>query len=231
MPELVGPDTCVLVIREPVLDGDGAQTYDGDGRPVYSDRRVTRTGQKVTINPTPRISAATGVPPIAVYSGKAALTVDAETRALLKKDAIEFDGKLYEMTADALVKRTLIDSIEHHVRVFLSREEVAEFGVELVVHTPRGQQDDRGRRAPDGEPATLPALAVDAGNTQERYGVEGTVEEADFTVVLALGSGVRDGDWITVRGRRGLARVAREFSEHANRNQDVVLVRARSGGG
>lgn len=224
----LGPDTVQLVIREPVLDADDSQTYDGNGRPVYWDRRVTRSGVKFTLE---GVTETTAVPPVAVYTGKAALVVDDVTRALTKRDAIEHDGKVYELSGDARVKRTLIDRLEHHVRVRFTREEPAGSTGERVLITPRGGQDDDGRRLPNGDPIAVDAIAVDAGNTAERYGAEGTVDEADFTVVLPLGSGINDGDWIRVRGRDCIARVQREFSQHAERNQDVVLARSRTGGG
>ena len=224
---LLGPDTVTLIFRDPVLDIHDAPTYDANGRPVYVDRPVEKTGAKFTIT---SVTETNGVPPMAIYAAKCALPVDADARALAKKDAIEHDDKVYEMSGDARVKRTLIDGIEHHVRAFCTREERAG-AAELVRITPRGGQDDDGARLPDGAPFDVEALAVDAGNTAERYGVEGTVDEADFTVVLALGSGVRDGDWIRIRGRDCIARIQREFSQHADRNVDVVLARSRTGGG
>ncbi|WP_349318866.1 hypothetical protein [Mycolicibacterium canariasense] len=230
---LLGRDTVDLIFRDPVLDGNGQQTFDADGRPVYADRRVTKTGAKFTITEISHTSATGRRPtaPVAVYNAKAALQVDDDARALLEKDAIEHDGKVYELTADARVKRTLIDGIEHHVRVTCSREEhVAGVG-ETVTITPRGGQDDDGRRLPDGAPVTVVATAIDPGNTAERYGATGTIDEADFTVVLPLGTGIRDGDWILVRGRECVARVQRNFSQHPERNEDVVLARFRGGGG
>ncbi|MCV7255681.1 hypothetical protein H7J86_26300 [Mycobacterium hackensackense] len=228
----LGPDDVDLIFRDPVLDGAGQQTVDADGRPVYQDRRITKTRAKFTITGISHTSA-TGQPaaPVAVYNAKCALPVDADTRALAEKDAIEHDGKVFELLADARVKRTLIDRIEHHVRVFCSREEHTAGIGEQVTITPRGGQDDDGARLPDSEPFTVVATAIDAGNTVERYGAEGTTEEADFTVVLPLGTGIRDGDWILVRGMRCVARIQRHFSQHAERNEDVVLARFRGGGG
>ena len=150
--------------------------------------------------------------------------------ALTSKDAIEHDGKVFELIGDALMQRTLIDGLDHHVRVYCSREETVASVTELVTITPRGGQDDDGHRLPDGAPVDVEAIEVTAGNTAERYGAEGTTDEADFTVVLPLGTGVRDGDWITVRGRRCVARVQRMFSQHAERNRDVVLAKFRGGG-
>lgn len=224
MPALcLGPDTVQLIFRDP-LDGE----FDADGRPVYTDRLVTKDGVKFTIT---GVSETSGVPPVAIYSAKCALDVDTDAMALTTKDAIEHDGKVYELSGDARVKKTLIDQTPHHVRVFCSREEQARSVAETVVWTPRGGQDDDGHRLADGAPAELVALAVDAGNTAARYGADGTTEEADFTVVLASGSGVGDDDWIRVRGRNCVARVQREFSQHAERNQDVILARYRGGGG
>lgn len=223
----LGPDTVTLIFRDPVLDGDGHQTYDDDGRPVYVDRPVTKSGAKFTIT---GVTLSGTAPPVTVYSAKCALEVDVDSIALLQKDAISHDGKTFELSGDARVKRTLIDKREHHVRVVCSREEPAAVA-ELVRITKRGGQDDDGRRLPDGEPTIVEAIAVDAGNTAEKYGAAGTVDEADFTVVLPLGTGVADGDWIRVRGRECVARVQRDFSPQTLRNQDVVLARAISGGG
>lgn len=228
MPALhLGRDTVILRFRDAVLDGDGFATYDAGGRPVFVDRTVEKSGVKFTIE---SVTETSGTPPVTVYTAKAALPVDADCRALLTKDAIEHDGKVYELAGDARVKRTLIDGIEHHVRVRCTREEQARSVLERITVTPRGGQDDDGARLPDGPAFSVVALAVDAGNTAERYGAEGTTLEADFTVVVALGSGIGDGDLVTVRGRDGVARVQREFSQHADRNQDVILVRSRAGG-
>lgn len=224
---LAGSDTVRLVFRDPVLDGEDP-TFDDDGRPVFTDRLVEKNGAKFTIT---GVTESDAVPPVVMYAAKCALEVDVDSLALTTKDAIEHDGKIFELAGDARVKRTLIGGVAHHVRVFCTREERAPSVTERVTVTPRGGQDDDGRRLPDGVPFTVEAIAVDAGNTAERYGADGTTTEADFTVVLPLGIGVRDGDWITVRGRVGVARVQREFSQHADRNQDVILVRSRTGGG
>lgn len=219
----IGRDTVTLVFRDPVLD-DGAPVFDVDGRPTFADREVVKSGSKFTIDSVAEDDQA------ATYSARCALPVDADTTVLAAKDAIRFDGKLYEMAADARVKYTLIDAIPHHVRAFCTRAERVRSVAELVTITARGGQDDDGARLPDGTPTEWEAVAVDAGNTAERYGGQGTTIEADFTVVLPLGTGIRDGDWILVRGRQCVARIQREFSEHADRNQDVVLARFRGGG-
>lgn len=222
----LGRDTVVLIFRDPVLDGGGHQTYDPiTGRPAYTDRPVPKTGAKFTI------TSITENGSVVVYSAKCALQPDADAQALTSKDAVEHDSKVFELSGDARVKRTLIDGVEHHVRVICTREETVGSIAELVTVTPRGGQDDNGARIPDGAPVDVVAVAVDVGNTAERYGAEGTLDEADFTVVLEVGSGVRDGDWITVRGRRCVARVRRVFSQHVDRNRDVVLARFRGGGG
>lgn len=220
----IGADTVGLVFRDPVLDA-GSPTYDSNGRPVFADRVVPKTGAKFTI------TSITESGSVVVYQAKCALQPDADAMALRSKDAVEHDGKVFELSGDARMKRTLIDGTEHHVRVVCTREESVSSIAERVTITPRGGQDDDGHRLPDGAPVEVEAIAVDPGNTAERYGAEGSTDEADFTVVLALGSGVRDGDWITVRGRRCVARIQREFSQHAQRDRDVVLARFRGGGG
>lgn len=223
---IVGKDTVDLIFRDPVLDGTNHPTYEADtGRPVYADRIVSKSDAKFTI------TGVTENGSVATYSAKCALQVDADALALTAKDAIRHDGKVFEMSADARLKRTLLDGLDHHVRAFCSREEPVGSVAELVTITPRGGQDDDGRRQADGTPVDVEAIRVDAGNTAERYGAEGTTDEADFTVVLPLGSGVRDGDWITVRGRRCVARIQRQFSQHALRDQDVILAKFRGGGG
>lgn len=220
----VGADAVDLIFRDPVLDA-GDPTYDADGRPVYVDRVVPKTGAKFTI------TSITETGSVVVYQAKCALQPDTDAKALTTKDAVGHDGKVFELSGNARTKRTLIDGIEHHVRVICTREESVRSIAELVTITPRGGQDDDGRRQPDGTPVEVEAIAVDAGNTAERYGAEGTLDEADFTVALEVGSGVADGDWITVRGRRCVARVRRVFSQHVGRTVDVVLARFRGGGG
>lgn len=227
-PTRLGPDTVRLRFRDPVLDGGGFPVIGADGRPTHVDRVVEKVGVKFTLT---GVSETSTVPPVAVYNAKAALPVDADALALKKTDAIEHAGAVYELAGDAKLKKTLLDGIDHHVRVFCTREEPAGSSAEQIVVTPRGGQDDDGRREPDGVPFPVLAIAVDAGNTAAQYGIEGTVDQADFTVVLPLGSGVRNDDWVTVRGRRGLARIQTEYSQHADRNQEVVTVRSRTGGG
>lgn len=222
----LGSDTVVLIFRDMVLDDGGTPAFDEDGRPTYADRRVTKTDVKFTID---SVTESDSLPVIATYAAKCALEVDADSLALTRRDAIEFDGKVYELSGDPRPKRTLIDGDPHHVRAMCMRQEYAG-DVELVTITPNGGQDDDGARLPDGVPVQVPALAVDAGNTAEKYGTDGATEEADYTVVLPQGA-LRDGDWITVRGRRCVARIQRRFSQHADRNEDVVLARFRSGGG
>lgn len=229
---LLGRDTVTLRFRDPVLDDAEQPTFDADGRPAYADRLVVKTGAKFTIDEVTTIRSETDSDAVVVYRGRAALVPDVDSRALLAKDAIEHDGKVYELAGDALVKRTLIGGVEHHVRVRFSREErVAASKGELVSFAVRGGQDDDGRRLPDGDPFDVLALAVDPGNTAERYGARGTVTEADFTIVVPLGVLDDAADyWVTVRGVRCTARVQRQFSEHPDQNRDVVLARSRTGG-
>lgn len=222
----LGPDDVVLIVRDPVLDDDGAPTFDVVGHQVFTDRRLPKSEAKFTIT---GVTESDSLPVIATYAATCALDVDADSLALTRHDAIEHDGKVYELSGDALLKRTLIDAEPHHVRAMCARQEYAG-DVELVTITPAGGQDFDGVRLPDGAPVQVPAMSVDPGNTAEKYGADGTGQEADFTVVLAQGL-IRDGDWITVRGRRCSARVQRRFSQHADRNEDVVLARFRSGGG
>ena len=74
------------------------------------------------------------------------------------------------------------------------------------------------------------ALSVQAGNTAAQYGAAGTVDVAAFTVTLPLGTVISDGDWITVRGRKCLARIVIEFSQHAPHDRIVVLATGATGG-
>lgn len=222
----LGADTVVLIVRDMALDGDGVPMFDIYDRPMYVDRRITKTDVKFTIT---SVTESESLPTIATYAATCALVVDEDTLALNRRDAIEHDGMVFEMAGDARMKRTLIDGEPHHVRAFCIRQEYADT-VEMVTIQPRGGQDDDGRRLPDGVPVDIPAGAVEPGNTAEKYGVEGATDEADFTVVLPQGA-IRDGDWVTVRGRKCVARVQRRFSQHPDRNEDVVLARFRSGGG
>ncbi|AUV60793.1 head closure Hc1 [Mycobacterium phage Rem711] len=223
----VGADVVELIFRDPVLDDNDRPVLDAAGRPTFTERVVPKTGAKFTID---TVTESGTLPPVAVYSAKCALQPDADALALTTKDAIRHDGKVFEMSADARVKVTLIDRIPHHVRAFCSREEPVASIAERVTITARGGQDDDGRRLPDGTPVDVLAFAVDAGNTAERYGASGTVEEADYTVVLPADAALRDGDWLTVRGRRCVARIQREFSQHPQRNQVIALAKYRGGG-
>ncbi len=222
----LGSDTVVLIVRDLALDEAGVPMFDDDDRPMYVDQRITKTDAKFTIT---SVTESESLPTIATYAATCALPVDADTLALNRRDAIEHEGMVFEMTGDARPKRTLIEGDVHHVRAFCARQEYAGT-VEMVTIQPRGGQDNDGHRLPDGVPFQTPAAAVDPGNTAEKYGVDGVTEEADFTVLLPQG-GIHDGDWITVRGRKCVARVQRRFSQHPDRNEDVVLARFRSGGG
>jgi hypothetical protein len=225
----LGPDTVELIFRDPVLDDDDQPTYDENGHAVFTDRIVTKSAAKFTVFATTE-PIVTGGETIVVHQAKAALPVDADTRALHPKDAIRFDGETFEMTGEARLKKTL-DGFDNHVRVFCSREERSGQLGELVVIRSRGGQDDDGARLPDGPPRTVAALGVDTGNTAERYAAEGTAELAEFTVSLPLGTDIKDGDWIRVRGRDCIARVLLEFSQHADRDRIVVLAKSATGGG
>lgn len=218
----IGPDTVDLVIRE------AAPGVDGHGRPNRTERTVPKGNSCVTVTQT--VEKRDDGTPVTVYMAKAALPVDSDTSALTVLDAIAHDGRVYELNAGAIVKRTLRGNPDH-VRVFGSHEAPIAETRELVTITPRFGRDDSGQPLPDGDAFDVFARAVEVGNTAARYGARSVVDEVDFTVTFDLDVPIKNGDAIDVRGRRGYVRVETDLEQWADRSQLCVYVRSTLGGG
>jgi len=221
MPAPIGPDTVDLVFRDPVVG------VDANGQPNRVDRLVPKGNSSVTITSVIE-RRETGA--VQVHQATVALPVDADTSALTAVDAIRHDGRVYELTGDADVKHRLVGPATH-VRVFATHEEPVAETREQTVITPKFGRDDSGQPLPDGDPVTVFARGVDPGNTVKTYGVSGELDEAEFTIAYDLGTPVKDGDVITVRGRRGYARVRKHLEQWADRSQLIVTVSSKYGGG
>lgn len=219
----IGPDTVDLVIRE------AAAGVDAHGRPNRTERIVPKTNACLTVT---SVVETRDVGRVVVYSAKAALPVDVDTRTLTKTDAIRGDGRTFDLTADALVKRTLRGT-EDHVRVFGSLEEpigAVDATRELVTITPTFGRDLTGQPLPDGAPFDVMARGVKAGNTTATIAEDGTLEAADFTIAFDPDTAIKDGDRVSVRGRTGYARVSDVLQTSADASERLVLVRSRTGG-
>lgn len=218
----IGPDTVDLVIREP------AAGVDEHGQPNRTERTVSKGNSCVTVNQV--VERKDDGTPVQVYMAKAALPVDPDTSALTVLDAIAHDGRVYELTAGAVVKRTLRGS-DDHVRVFGTHEAPIAQARELVTITPRFGRNDQGEYLPDGPAFDVFARSVEVGNTAARYGARSVVDEVDFTVTFDLDVPIKNGDAIDVRGRRGYVRVETDLEQWADRSQLCVYVRSSLGGG
>lgn len=102
---------------------------------------------------------------------------------------------------------------------------------ETVVVTPQFGIDSDGNPRTAGESVTLTPIAIAPGNTLQQAGVGGELDEADFTVFLALSDEgkVHDDYSITVRGRECRARVQVWRSPRTGRGGVVVLARSATG--
>lgn len=221
----IGPDTVDLVIREP------APGVDANGQPNRTERIVPKGNSCVTVVDRPLRGAPidAGNAAVKVFHAKIALPADDDTAALTDMDAVAHDGRVYELSNDAVIKRTLRGAADH-VRVFGSHEEPADTNREAVTITPRFGRDDSGTPRADGDPVTVFARGINPGNTTLTYGVSGAVDEVDFTIALDPDVVIKNGDAVTVRGRTGHARVEKYLEEWANRDQIVVTVRSVIGG-
>ncbi|ABW88407.1 head-to-tail connector [Mycobacterium phage Evanesce] len=225
MPYL-GPDTIELIFRDP------APGVDANGQPNVTDRVVSKGNCALMVTTATEregVTSNTENGMITRYVAKAVLPVDADTTALRAVDAIRFDGRVYELSADAVAKYTLRGAPDH-VRIFATCEVATPELGELVTITPKFGRDDTGQPLPDGDPFDVIARAVTPGNTAKTLGVAGEQDAADFTVVFDAGVPIKDGDAVTVRGRRGIARVALHIEQWANRDTIVALVKSRTGG-
>jgi hypothetical protein len=222
----IGPDTIDIIFRDP------AAGVDPQGRPNTVDRVIPKSNCSLTVATATSVEGVTANTQngmVARYTAKAMLPFDNDTVALTSACAIRHDGRTYELSADAIPKRTLRGRPDH-VRVFATCEVATlELG-ELVTITPKFGRDDTGQWLPAGEPFDVVARAVTPGNTAKQLGVSGEQDSADFTVVFDLGVPIKDGDAVNLRGRRGVVRVADHLEEWADRDTRVALVRVRTGG-
>lgn len=112
---------------------------------------------------------------------------------------------------------------------------------ETVTVTPTVGNDTNGDPATPGADITLTPLEIAPGNMLIKYGKGGDLTDVEFTVYLplrvrtadgfaAIETLIRDGDEITVRGRRCTALVEIWRSGRgSNRGGAAVLARSRSG--
>lgn len=222
----IGPDTIDLVIREA---GVGVDEH---GRPARTEEIVPKTNCSLTVTTATEsvgITANRDNGMVIRYTAKAMLPFDDDTVALKAISAIRHDGRTYELTADAIPKRTLRGEPDH-VRVFAAAEETTLERGEQVTITPTFGRDLSGQPRPDGAPIVVVARSVSPGNTTKTIGDDGELDSADFTVAFDLDVPVKDGDRILVRGRAGYARVMDNLEEWEGRSTRVVLVKSRLGG-
>ncbi len=219
-----GPDTVTLVKRDPVTDA-GAPVVDAWGRPTYTERRIPKGRCSWAEHPAFEDIAGTQV---AVINAVGHLIVDADTETLTARDAVEFGDRLFEMQGPG-VRRDALDGNPSHVRAEARFCEDVSLGEQVTIIA-AGRRGDRGTVEPDGDPVTVIARAVLAGNQRQRFGDTGEVIAAAFTVVLDLDVQIRDNDWLIIRGRECRALVGVQLSQWADRNQLVVLAQSAKGG-
>ena len=226
MPYL-GPDVVDLIFR------DDAPGLDDDGHPNTVDRIIV--GKR---NSSVTVSTATEAKGVAAnrdngmvirYTAKAMLPFDDDCLALTATCAIRHDGRVYELTADGIPKRTLRGAPDH-VRVYAVAEVTTLERGEQIIITPTFGRDTTGQPRPYGPPLAVIARSVTPGNTTQTIGDDGAVDAADFTIALDIDVPIKDDDRVTVRGRTGWARVAVNLEEWEGRSTKVVLVRSRRGG-
>ncbi|WP_234801178.1 hypothetical protein, partial [Mycobacteroides abscessus] len=183
-----GPDTVTLVKRDPVTDA-GAPVVDAWGRPTYTERRIPKGRCSWAEHPAFEDIAGTQV---AVINAVGHLIVDADTETLTARDAVEFGDRLFEMQGPG-VRRDALDGNPSHVRAEARFCEDVSLGEQVTIIA-AGRRGDRGTVEPDGDPVTVIARAVLAGNQRQRFGDTGEVIAAAFTVVLDLDVQIRDND-------------------------------------
>ncbi|SKU04401.1 Uncharacterised protein [Mycobacteroides abscessus subsp. abscessus] len=154
--------------------------------------------------------------------------MDADTETLTARDAVEFGDRLFEMQGPG-VRRDALDGNPSHVRAEARFCEDVSLGEQVTIIA-AGRRGDRGTVEPDGDPVTVIARAVLAGNQRQRFADTGEVIAAAFTVVLDLDVQIRDNDWLIIRGRECRALVGVQLSQWADRNQLVVLAQSAKGG-
>lgn len=231
----IGSDIADLVFR----DATGA--VDENDQPVYVDRHVSKENCCITIGDGTSVSQEAGEVSassggadtlegsVSIYTMKALLPVDDDTTSLGSADAIQYQGNLYELNRGGTTKYFL-DGSPSHVRVFGSAEVPTGQNAEQVTIIPRNGRDDSGQPRPDGTPVTVLAANVEAGDTSFSYGITGEFDVADFTVALPIDAQISDGDAMIVRGYYGVVRVSKSINRWVDRQVQVVLVYATTGG-
>lgn len=218
----VGPDVVTLVFR------DAATGFDAQGRPNVTERRVDKTGCAFEFDKRPTEDTDQSGSVAVVRRPTCRLPVDSDAQALDSKDAIEFDGRVYEMQGPAVTRDSLDAGPDH---VYCDLESMYNTGIgEKVTITPAGGRDDDGNVVDGAEPFDVVAFDVEAGNTMARFGPSGEVSEAAFTIKLPLDTVIADDDWVTVRGKTGRARIQTQLTQYAGLDRLVVLVDTLSGG-
>jgi hypothetical protein len=217
----IGPDTVVLVFRDP------ATGFDAHGRPNVTERLVTKTGCAFQFDKRPAEDLDESGTVAMVRRPTCRMPIDADTTALDTTAAIRFGGRTYEMQGPSVV----IGSFDGPDHVFVDLEDIYDAGRgEKVTITPNPGRDDDGAVVPGGPPFDVVAFDVTAGNTMAKFGQSGEVSEAAFTIVLPVDTNLHDDDWITVRGKTGRARIQVVLPQYVGRERMVVLVDTKSGG-
>lgn len=218
----IGPDTVVLVFRDPAVG------FDTHGRPNATERTVTKPGCAFQFDRRPAEDLDESGTVTEIRRPTCRLPVDADTQALSTTDAIRFQGRTYEMQGPAIVRETMDGVLDH---VYVDVGDIFETGRgERITITPNAGRDDDGNVIPPGPAFQVVAFDVQAGNTLTKFGPSGEVSEADFTIVLPVDTPLRDDDWVTVRGKMGRARIQLNLPQYAGRERIVALVYTKSGG-
>jgi hypothetical protein len=91
----LGPDTVDLIVRTPLLDGNGDPQLDPYGIPLTTAAVVTKT--QCSFREQAGHEQIQGGSTIATLDGDAHLPVDADTLALDIGDAMRHNGRLFEL--------------------------------------------------------------------------------------------------------------------------------------
>lgn len=218
----LGPDTVELVKRTPT----GA--IGPDGLPERDETVTVLTDCSAReVNGREEVDGST----ITVLDLDCHLPVVPAALALTPGDALRHRGRLFELQTPG-VQHDDASGAPSHVRAlgrWAAETAIEAGGGEQVTVIPAGVRNDDGTYEPDGAPFDVIARSVEAGASTERFG-EGTSIEAEFTVTLDLGTPIKTGDWIVVRGLECRALVTRQESQWAERRELVVLAQFARGG-
>lgn len=221
----LGPDTVELVKRTPT----GAVDPD-TGLPVQDETVIEKTqcsAREESGREEGTGSSLSAGSTIAVLDLDCHLPVDADTVALAPGDAIRHRGRLFELQTPG-VQHDDASGVPSHVRAVGRWNAEVSLGEQVTIIA-AGVRNDDGTYEPDGAPFDALARSVEAGASTQRFG-EGVDLEAAFTVTLDLGTPIKTGDWIIVRGLECRAVVTRQESQWAERRELVVLAQSARGG-